>query len=117
MNSSAVIHGSSSISASASPAPETGTAAPISNESSPPFELPLNDLHRIVQAAGLQWVHSDADKVRAVHDEMSREPKAIHVPRVVETLVPEDVGPLVLVETRKDLRQFKLPFETATTAQ
>ena len=39
------------------------------------------------------------------------EPKPVHVPREPRRHVLEDVGPLVLVETRKDLSQLKLPFE------
>lgn len=117
-NGSALNHGNGSLTtpiASEVPTPANGMAAPMSDEPLPPFELPLSDLHHIVQAAGLQWVNSDPDKVRAAQDEIAREPKATHVPRVVATWVPEEEGPLVLVETRKDLRQFKLPFETATT--
>ena len=43
---------------------------------------------------------------------MAREPKPAHVPRETKPVVAVDEGPLVLVETRKDLSQFKLPFET-----
>jgi ribonuclease E len=87
--------------------PAAATAQPLA------FELPLTDLQQVAQAAGLQWVNSDADKVRAVQDAMAREPKAVHVPREIKPVVLADEGPLVLVETKKDLSQFKLPFETA----
>ena len=43
---------------------------------------------------------------------MANEPKPAHVPREIKPVVAIDEGPLVLVETRKDLSQFKLPFET-----
>jgi ribonuclease E len=35
----------------------------------------------------------------------------VHVPRLPRPRVLIDDGPLVLVETRKDLSQLKLPFE------
>jgi ribonuclease E len=61
----------------------------------------------------LQWVNSDAEKIRAVQEAMANEPKPAHVPREPKPVVAVDEGPLVLVETRKDLAQIKLPFETA----
>ena len=42
---------------------------------------------------------------------MANEPRPVHVPRVPRPPVVIDEGPLVLVETRKDLSQMKLPFE------
>jgi ribonuclease E len=77
----------------------------------PAFDLPLGDLQALAESAGLQWVHSDADKVRAAQEAMAAEPKPAHVPRVIKPVVLVDEGPLVLVETRKDLAQVKLPFE------
>ncbi|RZI72864.1 MAG: hypothetical protein EOP38_30625, partial [Rubrivivax sp.] len=78
------------------------------------FVLPLGDLNAIAQSAGLQWVNSDADKVQAIREAIAREPKPVHVPRERPPLVIADEGPLVLVETRKDLSQIKLPFESST---
>ena len=43
---------------------------------------------------------------------LAREPQPVHVPRERKPAVQIDAGPLVLVETRKDLSQIKLPFET-----
>ena len=60
--------------------------------------------------SGLQWVNSDADKVAAVQAAIAAEPKPIHVPRERAPVVVLDEGPLVLVETRKDLSEMKLPF-------
>jgi ribonuclease E len=65
----------------------------------------------MASAAGLQWVQSDADKISAVQAAMAAETKPVHQPREPRRQVVEDVGPLVLVETRKDLSQLKLPFE------
>ena len=66
----------------------------------------------VAGGAGLEWVNSDADKVRAVQQAMADAPKPVRVPREPKPVVLADEGPLVLVETRKDLSQIKLPFET-----
>ena len=76
-----------------------------------PFALPLGDLESLAQSAGLQWVNSDADKVASVQAAIAAEPQPIRVPRERPPLVEIDDGPLVLVETRKDLREVTLPFE------
>lgn len=81
-----------------------------------PFVLPTDQLEAVAQSAGLQWVNSDADKIRAVQEAMANEPKPVHVPREPKPVVAIDEGPLVLVETRKDLNQFKLPFENQPQA-
>jgi ribonuclease E len=89
------------------PAP---VSAPIRIE---PYALPIDALQSLAGAAGLEWVNSDAEKIRAVQAAMAAEPKPIHVPREPRPPVVIDEGPLVLVETRKDLSQLKLPFESA----
>ncbi|HEX5357581.1 MAG TPA: Rne/Rng family ribonuclease [Aquabacterium sp.] len=78
-----------------------------------PFILPISDLQAIAQSAGLEWVNSDADKIRAVQEAIAAEPKPVHVPRERKPAVVLDEGPLILVETRKDLSQITLPFENA----
>jgi ribonuclease E len=78
-----------------------------------PYALPLTQLHQIAQAAGLQWVNSDADKIAAAQAAMAAQPEVVRVPRERKPVTLVDEGPLVLVETRKDLSQVKLPFETA----
>ena len=75
--------------------------------------LPLADLQSVAETAGLQWVNSDADKIAAVQAAIAAEPKAVRVPRERPPVVVIDEGPLVLVETRKDLSQSKLPFDAA----
>ena len=42
---------------------------------------------------------------------IAAEPAPVHVPRERKPLVVVDEGPLILVETRKDLSQVQLPFE------
>ncbi len=78
----------------------------------PPFVLPVERLQAVADQAGLEWVNSDADKIRLVQEAMAAEPQPIHVPRAPRPPVVIDEGPLVLVETKKDLSQMKLPFET-----
>jgi len=95
---------------------ELATPVPVATMPAPsaePFELPLGSLEAVAEAAGLQWVNSDADKIRAVQEAMANEPPPMRVPRERKAPVVVDEGPLVLVETKKDLSQFKLPFETA----
>ena len=76
------------------------------------FTLDAEQLQAIAAAAGLQWVGSDAAKIAAAREAMAREPKPVHVPREPRPVAIEDVGPLVMVETRKDLSQIRLPFDT-----
>ena len=69
---------------------------------------------RAGQSAGLEWVNSDAEKIRAVQEAMAAEPPAgARAARAAAAQVLVDEGPLVLVETRKDLSQLKLPFEAS----
>jgi ribonuclease E len=77
----------------------------------PRFELPMDSLQAVAREAGLEWVNSDAAKVAAAQAAIAAEPKPVHVPREPKPVVLVDEGPLILVETRKDLSQFKLPFE------
>ena len=77
------------------------------------FVLPLDSLQAVAESAGLQWVNSNTDKIRAVRDAMAAEPAPAHVPRERKPTAAVDDGPLVLVETRKDLSQIKLPFDAA----
>jgi ribonuclease E len=42
---------------------------------------------------------------------IAAEPRPVHVPREPKPAVVLDEGPLILVETRKDLRELTLPFE------
>jgi ribonuclease E len=68
-------------------------------------------MQQVAEGSGLQWVQSDADKVAAVQAAIAAEPRPIHVPRERPPVVVLDEGPLVLVETRRDLRDLQLPFE------
>lgn len=76
-----------------------------------PYMLPTESLISIAQGVGLEWVNSDADKIQAVRTAMAAESPPAHMQRAPRPPVAVDDGPLVLVETRKDLSQLKLPFE------
>ncbi len=76
-----------------------------------PFVLPLSELAEVAQSTGLSWVNSDAEKIAAVQAAIAAEPKEIRVPRERPAAVQTEEGPLVLVETKRDLRNMTLPFE------
>ncbi len=74
------------------------------------YVLPMAELVQVAESSGLQWVNSDPAKIAQVQAAIAAEPKPLHVPRERPPLVVLDEGPLVLVETRKDLSDMKLPF-------
>lgn len=84
-------------------------AAPLRAE---PYVLPIDALSAVASQAGLQWVHSDADKVRQAQEAIAASPKPTHIPREPKPPVALDDGPLILVETKKDLSQIRLPFDS-----
>ena len=87
------------------------TPAAVAAPAAQDYVLPVDSLLAVAQGAGLQWVNSDAAKIQAVHEAMAAAPAPIHVPREIRKLERVDEGPLVLVETKKDLSQVRLPFE------
>jgi ribonuclease E len=80
------------------------------------YNLSIDALQQVAQQAGLQWVQSDSQKIAQVQAAIAAEPKPIHVPREPKPAVVLNEGPLVLVETRRDLRNMPLPFDTANNA-
>ncbi|MDP2408415.1 MAG: Rne/Rng family ribonuclease [Hydrogenophaga sp.] len=100
-------------------APAVRTSAPAAVAPAPrglpqvqAYTVSIDELNQVAAASGLVWVNSDSDKVAQVQAAIAAEPKPIHVPREIKPAVILDEGPLVLVETRKDLRSMPLPFET-----
>jgi ribonuclease E len=85
---------------------------PVVASAAAPFVLETTALAAVAESAGLQWVNSDADKMRSAQEAMANEPKPVHVPRAIKPAAVIDEGPLMLVETRKDLSQVTLPFES-----
>jgi len=67
------------------------------------FSLPLAEMQAVAQSSGLEWINSDPARIAAVQAAIAAEPKPVHIPRERPPLVVMDEGPLVLVETRKDL--------------
>ena len=100
--------------APAAQAPAAAESAPPATASRPtqPYQLPMADLDAIAQSAGLIWVNSDENKIRIVQEAIANDPRAVHVPRERKIQPRVDEGPLVLVETRKDLSRVQLPFES-----
>lgn len=90
-------------------APEP-TPAPKAMPIADSFTLPIDHLQQLAQSSGLVWVNSDSAKVAAVQAAIAAEPPAVHVPRERPPAVVLNEGPLVLVETRKDLQTLKVPF-------
>ncbi len=101
------------------PAAPVAAPAAASNGALPTvaaFVLPVDEMQQVAQSSGLQWVQSDADKVAAIQAAIAAEPRPVHTPRVRPPAVVLDDGPLVLVETRRDLRDMQLPFDQPPTA-
>ena len=71
----------------------------------------MQDLAQVAQASGLQWVNSNSSKIAEVQAAMALEVKPVHVPRERAALAVSAEAPLVLVETKRDLGEMKLPFE------
>jgi ribonuclease E len=97
--------------------PESPLAASAPAVDAAPFVLQTDALHAVAESAGLQWVGSDIDKIKAAQEAMASEPKPVRVPRLQKPVSAVDDGPLVLVETQRDLSQVVLPFESPPAAQ
>ena len=74
------------------------------------YDLPVQDLMAMTVSSNLQWIQSDAQKVALAQQTIKDTPKPVRVPRERPPAVILDAGPLVLVETKKDLTQLKFPF-------
>ena len=103
---------SSAVSASAVAAPATQTqsiaAAPQGMPKVAAYALPTSSLEAVAQGSGLQWVNSDPQRIAAVQAAIASEPTPTHVPRERAAPVAANEGPLVLVETKRDLRTVPL---------
>jgi ribonuclease E len=110
------------------PAPVAAPAkAPVASQPSAPavsgmpkvgsFALPVAEMDTVASQAGLQWVNSNPERIAAVKAQIADEPKPIHIPRERPPAIVLDDGPLILVETKRDLRNMTLPFEQAAQQQ
>ncbi len=75
------------------------------------YALPVADMTQVAESSGLQWIGSDAAKIAAVQAQIAAEPKPVHVPRERPPVVEIKNEPLVMVETKRDLGEMKLPFQ------
>ena len=77
-----------------------------------PYQLSVSDLEAVASQSGLIWVNSDAEKIAKVQAAIAAEPAPIHVPRERVLAAVVDHGPLILVETKRDLSQMQMPFDS-----
>jgi ribonuclease E len=75
------------------------------------YELPMGQLQQVASSSGLEWVNSNPERIAQVKAAIAAEPKPVHVPRERPAPIVMDEGPLVLVETKRDLRQMHMPFD------
>ena len=99
----------------------TSTAEPAPAPAPSPAEashyvLPVDALQATAQAAGLQWVQSNAEAIRRVQAELAAQPAPIHVPRERKPAPKMDDGPLILVETVRPLPTLQLAENNRPTA-
>ena len=80
------------------------------------YALPMEQMHQVASGSGLEWVNSNPERIAQVQAAIAAEPQAVHIPRERPAPVVIDEGPLVLVETKKDLRQMPMPFDDSSTA-
>jgi ribonuclease E len=96
-------------------APAVAASAAVAVVAAPAYVLQLDELAAVARGAGLEWINSDTDKVRAVQDAIASTPAPVRQPREPRPVVVVDEGPLILVETRRDLAGLQLPFETTNS--
>ncbi|MEO8387446.1 ribonuclease E/G, partial [Polaromonas sp.] len=97
--------------AAAAPAPVAASLPKVQS-----YDLPLQELAQVAQSSGLQWVNSDSARIAEVQAAIASEAKPVHVPRERPPVALADEGPLVLVETKRDLGAMTLPFEKSPEA-
>ena len=98
------------------PAPVVASAAATATTGMPvvtSYALPVSDLVQVASTSGLQWVGSDTAKIAAAQAAIAAElaNAPAHVPRERPPAVVVESANLVLVETKRDLRDMQLPFE------
>jgi ribonuclease E len=77
------------------------------------YELPMAQLQEVASGSGLEWVNSNPERIAQVQAAIAAEPKPVHTPRERPAPIVIDEGPLVLVETKRDLAQMHMPFDEA----
>ncbi|MDG0027108.1 Rne/Rng family ribonuclease [Trinickia sp. Y13] len=64
--------------------------------------LSIGQLQPMLESAGLVWVNTDAEKLRAAHEAAAQSPAPVRTPRQRKSLPPVDATPMQQIETRKD---------------
>jgi len=72
------------------------------------YDLPVDHLVQMARTSGLEWVNSNPERIAQVQMIINSEPKPIHVPRPRPPVIVVDEGPLILVETRKNLSDISI---------
>ncbi|SPA37657.1 Ribonuclease E [Cupriavidus taiwanensis] len=85
--------------AQTAPAAEPVAQAPASTAVTAAAPASLENLEPMLATAGLQWVHTDSDKLRSAQEAAARIVPAPRVPRERKPLPPLPQGPMILVET------------------
>ena len=96
-------------------APDVQVTVPAAGSALPKIQayaLPMDDLTQVATGSGLQWVNSNTAKVAQAKAAIAAEVQTVRVPRDRPAAVASTEGPLVLVETKRDLGTLPLPFET-----
>jgi ribonuclease E len=75
------------------------------------FTLPMVQLQQVAQSSGLEWINSNPERVALIQAAIAAEPRPVHVPRERPAPLVLEEGPLILVETKRDLSQLHMPFE------
>ncbi|SOZ54577.1 Ribonuclease E [Cupriavidus taiwanensis] len=85
--------------AETAPAAEPVVSAPAPAPLPAAAPASLENLEPMLATAGLQWVHTDSDKLRSAQEAAARIVPAPRVPRERKPLPPLPQGPMILVET------------------
>jgi ribonuclease E len=75
----------------------------------------MEQLQQVASSNGLEWINSNPERVAMIQAAIAAEPRPVHVPRERPPAVVMDEGPLVLVETKRDLGQMPMPFDNSAS--
>lgn len=87
------------------------TEQPAQDSTNDNYILSESKLKTVAQNAGLEWVNTDPQRAADARQAALNEPKPVHVPREPKPAVDVEDKALIMVETRQDLRNMRLPFE------
>jgi ribonuclease E len=96
--------------------PSSAVATPLAMPKVGTFALPMEQLQHVASSNGLEWINSNPERVAMIQAAIAAEPQPVHVPRERPAPVVLDEGPLILVETKRDLSQMQMPFEESRSS-